>query len=271
MNNIQLNKRKSPTKKSRLALLLFLPLLLFTSVIPANAPDQPSILEGIDILFDAKPRMFPHSWYGKRIGAEAVSLPRKYRTEAMDIINKAIAKYPEDVLFVHLRKIYILQSLTFFDVPYGGTNTKNVVYLTYDNINPERTAPYVEGVFHHEFSSVLFRKFHKKFNEKKWLNINPIAFEYGEGGVEAIKQGEASMKFDYNLLAIGFLNKYSQSAFEEDFNVFAQNLFSGGEQFWFIVDTFENINKKVELIIEFYHKINSNFTEEYFRSLAYSQ
>ena len=271
MNIIRRNKRNNISQKSRLALLLFLPLLLFTSAIPSSPPDKPAILEGIDILFDTEPRMFPHLWYCKRIGAKAESLPKEDRTEAMDLLNKAIAKYPEEVLFVYLRKVYILKSLTFFNVPYGGTNAKNVIYITYDNIRPGRTSEYVEGVFHHEFSSVLFRKFQRKLDKQTWLNINPSGFEYGEGGVEAIKRGEASMEFDYNLLAIGFLNKYSQSAFEEDINVFSQNLFSGGEQFWFIVDTFENIKKKTELIIEFYHTINSDFTEEYFRSLAYSQ
>ncbi|MFH1160295.1 MAG: hypothetical protein V1733_05035 [bacterium] len=253
---------------SRLALLQFLVFLLFVSATPVNAPVSPGSLEGIDIVFDSEPRMFPNNWYCKRISAEAVSLPKAYRTQAMDILNSAIAKYPEEVLFVYLRKVYVLQSMTFFGVPYGGTNARDVIYLAYDDINPKRTADYVEGVFHHEFSSVLLRKFHKQFDKEGWLEVNPLEFRYGEGGVQAIKNGEASMEYDYNLHQVGFLNKYSQSAFEEDINVFAQNIFSGGEQFWYIVDSFATIRKKTELIIRFYHRIDPIFTEEYFRALA---
>ena len=214
--------------------------------------------------------MFPNNWYCKRIDAQAVSLPQEYRTDAMDILNNAIAKYPEDVLFVNLRRVYVMKSLTFFGVPYGGTNTRDVVYLTYDNSNPNRTAEYVEGVFHHEFSSVLLRKFVKHFDKRGWADINPPGFAYGRGGVDAIRHGEASLDYDYDLLELGFLNKYSQSAMEEDINVFAQHLFSGGEQFWYIVDTFERIREKVILIINFYYQIDPQFTEEYFRALAYS-
>jgi len=270
MSSIRQGNKSPHPWANRLTRFLFLPLLLLTTSLANEISEHPSILEGIDILFETEPRMFPASWYCKRIGAEAVSLPKEYRAEAMDIVNHAIAKYPEDVLFVYLRKVYVMKSLFFFGVPYGGTNTKDVIYLTYDNSNPERTADFMEGIFHHEFSSVLLRKFTKNLDKKAWETINPPDFTYGEGGVEAIKHGEASLDFDYSLLEIGFLNKYSQSALEEDINVFAQNLFNGGEQFWFIVDTFPKIREKATLTINFYHQINPQFTEEYFRTLAYS-
>lgn len=269
MSNIQQDSSKRNPVVNRLISFLFLPILLLTSSFSIEIPENTLILEGIDILFETEPRMFPAGWYCKRIAAEAVSLPREYRTEAMDILNKAIAKYPEDVLFVHLRKVYVLKSLAFFGIPYGGTSTRDVIYLTYDNSNPERTTDYVEGVFHHEFSSVLLRKFTKHIDKRDWAALNPTDFCYGQGGVEAIKKGEASLDFDYALLELGFLNKYSQSDFEEDFNVFAQNLFCGGAQFWIIVDSFGKIREKTRQAIDFYHRIDPQFTEEYFRTLAY--
>ncbi|MFC2102740.1 hypothetical protein ACFLS7_07070 [Bacteroidota bacterium] len=271
MSNIRQDNKKRLRLLNRRLLYLFLPLLLLTSSFIIEFPENSPILEGIDILFDTEPKMFPAGWYCSRIGAQAISLPKEYRTEAMDILNRAIAKYPEDVLFVYLRKVYVLKSLGFYGVPYGGTNTREVIYLTYDNSNPEKTAHDFEGVFHHEFSSVLMRKFSKHISKKEWESKNPIGFSYGKGGVEAIKKGEASMDYDYDLLELGFLNKYSQSAFEEDINVFSQNLFSGGEQFWFIVDTFIKIREKARLTIDFYHRINPQFTEEYFRALAYTE
>jgi hypothetical protein len=101
-----------------------------------------------------------------------------------------------------------------------------------------------------------------------WTCINPPDFQYGNGGVAAIQNGEASMDFDSRLFEGGFLNKYAQSAFEEDFNVFSQNLFCGSETFWGVVDSFPRIRKKATLIIGFYNQLDPRFTESYFRSLA---
>jgi len=253
---------------SRLVLLQLLA-FLFISATPVYDKLSPGSFEGIDIVFDTEPRMFPSNWYCKRIHAEAVSLPKTYRAQAMDILNRAIAKYPEEVLFAYLKKVYVMQSMNFFGVPYGGTNAREMVYLAYENSSPGFSAEYLEGVFHHEFSSVLLRKFQKEFDEEGWLKANPSGFRYGEGGVQAIKNGEASMEYDLDLHPSGFLNKYSLSAREEDFNVFAQNLFSGGLPFWNIVDTYPSIREKTSLMIRFYHRIDPVFTEEYFRALAY--
>lgn len=270
MNSIRQDNRKGNPGFRRIALILLLPLLL-TSAVLREIPEHPPVLEGIDIVFDTEPKMFPAGWYCKRVSAKAVSLPREYRTEAMDILNLAIAKYPEDVLFVYLRKVYVLQSLSFFGVPYGGTNAREIIYIMYDNSNPERTSQFVEDIFHHEFSSILYRKFKERFDKNAWYSANPAGFQYRGGSVEAIKKGEASMEFDYTLLPNGFLNEYSQSAVEEDINVYAQNLFSGGEKFWSIVDTFPKVREKVTLMIGFYHQIDPQFTEEYFRTLAYTR
>lgn len=271
MHNTRLVSRFVSTLFIRRKPLLLLFWLLFISAGQGTFPsDDFPTGQRIDIVFDTDPDMFPRTWYSKRVDAHAESLPVALRTKAKNILNDAIAKYPEDVLFNNLRKIYILKSLRFFGVPYGATNRKDVIYLTYDAFIPEATPVFVEGFFHHEFSSILFRKYAADFNPCDWICFNPPDFRYGEGGIDAIKRGEASLEFDYDLVVNGFLNKYAQSAMEEDINVFAQNLFSGGDEFWFIVDSFAPIRQKTSVIIAFYHRIDSRFTEEYFRSLALS-
>ena len=288
MNNTRSDKKlpkKLPVELTLMVMLLTLlltpsvsrsqPLLRIPGVTinPSNYPSDESpanipYLQGIDILFETTNDMFPRSWHSNRVDAHAESLPKGLRHKAKDILNQAIAKYPEDILFQNLEKVYILKSLQFFGVPYGATNRKGVIYLTYDEYIPEGTQTYVEGFFHHEFSSILYRKYKKLLDPCDWSCLNPSDFQYGEGGVVAILNGEASMKFNNDLFKQGFLNKYGQSAFEEDFNVFSQNLFSGGEEFWNAVDSFPRIRKKTTLLIGFYHQIDPRFTEDYFRSLS---
>jgi hypothetical protein len=209
--------------------------------------------------------MFPPNWYSRRINATAEPLEPGERQRMIDILERAFSKYPDHVLRDNLDRIYALKSLTFYDLPYGGTNAKNTVYLADNPASPAFTDNFIEGVFHHEFSSILMRSSLTSFNDKEWKKSNPSGFLYGKGGVNAILNGEASLTLDPSLFEQGFLNKYAQSALEEDINVFAQNLFTGGTSFWLIVDDHPRIRQKAELLIDFYHHLDPVFTEDYFR------
>jgi len=218
-----------------------------------------------EVLFSLTDKMFPRNWYSKKINATAEPLDRSERQRMIDILDRAFDKYPDNVLKNNLDRVYALKSLKFYDVPFGGTNARNTVYVTDNAPNPNFTDSFIEGVFHHEFSSVLLHSFPFYFNEQAWKNINPPDFSYGDGGVNAILSGEASLNFDPSLFENGFLSKYSESALEEDVNVFAQNLFTGGTNFWTIVDQNPRIRTKATMLISFYHRIEPTFTEDYFR------
>jgi len=224
---------------------------------------------GIAINFAVSDNMFPKYWYSGKINAKAVSLSIKEYKRVTVLLRKALAKYPDHVLQENLKRIYAINSLNFYGVPFGGTYSisRKTVYITDDSVLRENDL-FIESFFHHEFSSILLRKHPCYLKKKAWKFSNQHDFHYGKGGVEAIRNGNASMVFDSVLNQKGFLNKYSQSSLEEDMNVFSQNLFSGGEAFWTIVDRYNKIKAKTMLIIGFYHKIDPVFTEEYFRHLT---
>lgn len=169
-----------------------------------------------------------------------------------------------------LVKVCVFGSMKFYGLPYGGTNFLQTVYLSDDHLNPYFTDDYIEKVFHHELSSILYRKYSSHFDKTGWLAQNPPAFRYGSGGAQAIMKGTASMELDPELAEDGFLAEYSKASFEEDMNVFAQCLFTGGRDFWRLVDLNNRIAEKTRIIIRFYHSINTIFTESYFRSLQYN-
>jgi len=239
-------------------------LVLFTSSNPREVYIDNRTNTGIYL--NVQEKVFPKHWYDKNISATAEPLAVGERGRMIRIMNLAFAKYPDKVITENLTSVYLFKSMTFYGVPYGGTNFRNYIYLASDGSNPNFTDGFVEGVFHHEFSSILLRNYASRFDKAGWMRINPEGFRYGNGGADAILNGEASLAFDYLLNVQGFLTRYSQSSLEEDVNVYAQHLFDDSWEFWSIVEVNEKVREKTTLLINFYHTIHPEFTEDYFRN-----
>jgi hypothetical protein len=248
----------------------FLILLLFFYTLDHLSGQSDFIDErtGTEIHFTVSENIFPDYWNSWKINARAVELSPTEYSRVQKIITRALVKYPVHVVKENLKRIYVFNNLNFYSLPYGGTSSvsKKAVYIAEDTALHEQDL-YIETIFHHEFSSLLFKKFPYYLNEKEWNAINPPGFHYGKGGLEAIRSGNSSMSYDSILVERGFLNKYSQSSLEEDMNVIAQSLFCGGDNFREIMAKNEKIKAKVLLIIDFYQKLDPVFTEEYFRNL----
>jgi|APCry1669188910_1035180.scaffolds.fasta_scaffold00043_26 hypothetical protein len=224
---------------------------------------------GVKILFPENTGIFPHQWTGKKVSPSIQPLTPEESVRLEDLLSFAFSKYPASVLNARLNKVYVVKSMTFYGLPYGGTNYQHTVFLSDDTDNPWFSDEYIEQVFHHEFSSILLRDFPDYFDKTKWLSLNTPSFRYGKGGADAIQQGLASMALDPETIKQGFLSQYSTASVEEDINVVAQNLFAGNREFWRVYETSEAIRKKTMLLISFYHRINPVFTESYFRSFTY--
>jgi hypothetical protein len=224
---------------------------------------------GIRVFFATESDMFPRKWYSGKIRAKAVSLDSTQYNRIREILREAMKKYPDTILSGNLEKVYALNSLEFYGIPYGGTSStcKKTVFIT-DNSEFRENDGFIESIFHHEFSSLLFRIYRKNFSRREWDRNNPHGFSYGNGGREAIREGKSSMVLDSAMNREGFLNEYSRSSREEDFNVFAQNLFNGGKLFWEAVDKYPVIRQKANLVIAFYHRLDPVFTEGYFRGIS---
>lgn len=225
---------------------------------------------GVEVAFPSKTNIFPRQWSGKKVSPAICPLASGEISRIEDLLSQAFLKYPLEMLNAYLDRVYVVKSMIFYGLPYGGTNYQHTVYLSDDTENPWFTDEYIEQVFHHEFSSILLRDFSSYFNKAGWLSLNPSAFRYGRGGADAISKGLASMVLDPALIELGFLSQYSTASLEEDINVFAQYLFNGGREFWRAVELNDIIREKTRILISFYHKINPVFTEAYFRSFYYN-
>lgn len=227
-------------------------------------------IKGIRISFYYSVSIFPESWQTSPINARGEKIDPAEIQRCRSVIIKGLNKYPVNALQKDLKIIYFLKSMSFYDVGYGGTNSTDALYLTNSGESQGYSDLYLEQTFHHEYSSILYRNHSQFINETEWKNANSEGFSYNdpENGVGAIRNNESSQNLDSLLCKKGFLTQYSLSGLENDINTFAQNIFSPSPGFWQIVDHYPRIKKKVKLLIEFYNKIDSLFTEEYFRKLS---
>jgi len=246
---------------------LFLFLILIT-LIACNSNDHNIVSnQNIDICFETGPDMFPSHWYTEVIDPKTTPLPNEDKERLLKIINEAIKKYPEQMIRKELNEVYVLGSLSFYGVEFAGTYNACTLYISSGEISEGYTDFFLEQTFHHEFSSILFNNYDSLFDGSAWMELNPEDFRYRDnlGGAEAIKNGNDSQIFDTVLQKQGFLYEYSLSTLENDFNSIAENLFSPSTKFWDAFRNYPIIERKALLAIEFFNKIDSEFSIYYFQ------
>ena len=250
---------------------LFLPIIFSISVYHySQATPADTTIRSIYIGFTYNVSIFPESWISEPINASGEPLDKAEIKRSKKIIGKALNKYPSGVLKKELHSIYMLKSMNFYHVGYGGTNATDALYLCNDGSKKGYSDLYLEQTFHHEFSSILYRNHRSWLDDTAWMAANIPGFYYNdpENGVGAIRNNNSSQDLDTILCQKGFLTQYSQSSLENDINTFAQNFFSPSPGFWKLADRYPVIQKKMKLLVAFYHQLAPFFTEKYFRSLA---
>lgn len=243
--------------------------MIFFSLSAQKHPGD-TIINGIAIRFSSNTGIFPVEWQAAPINAAASPIVQNEIKRSKQIAAVSIRKYPYAFLQKNLTEVYFLSTITFYNVEYGGTNSSEQLYLTNSGIQKGYTNHYVEQMFHHELSSILYRNFHASLDKDAWLKANIAGFDYSdpENGVGAIRNNESSQELDTALCRKGFLTQYSLSGMENDINTFAQNLFLQSPGFWTLVDTYPRISQKAHLLMAFYQRLHPQFTEGYFRKIS---
>lgn len=208
----------------------------------------------------------PTSWTKSPINGYVVPLDKDQMNRTVQVIEEAVSKYPPYIVNKNLKNIYLVKEMGFYGVKFGGTRSSDSVYITSQKSYSDES---IEQLFHAEFSSILWKNYQSDFDSKKWAKLNPSGFTYTGTGVDALKinaNGNFANQEEKVLLRNGFLTEYAMSSLENDFNSFTKLMFLGDPTFWDKVDNYSQINKKFDLVIDFYASLDSTFTEEYFRS-----
>jgi len=243
----------------------------FVMILPlADLHSQDGIAAGPDgtkVFYQPEKRMFPCKWRKKRINPEVIRLDTAEIQRMQAILDRSLGKYPSKLLNKNLKAIYVLKSMFFYGLEYGGTYYKRKVYLSNNGIANGYSDAYLEGSFHHEFSSVLLNRHSRSFDKESWQASNPAEFVYGNGGREALSKNATGLSLDSALFRDGFLNEYSLASLEEDFNCFAEYIFRNDPGFWQAWEISEAIRRKTDIFKNFYNRLDPIFTIEYFKDL----
>ncbi|MDF1656109.1 MAG: hypothetical protein P1U58_00775 [Verrucomicrobiales bacterium] len=238
------------------------------------------------IRFPDDDSFLPASWVEEPIKAIIDPLDEKFEAASSDILKKALSKYPESLLKEFLDGIYVVGSLRFYDVGYGGTYMANAerIVLVY---RPSFDARGFEQRFHHEFSSILLKKNEEAFEQIRWKKGNAPGYVYRAPGVIEEQSGDRSeatrvlaaeqkktggsgsglLRLDADLMERGFLTQYNQVSIEQDLNETAAHLFTNPD-LWSYCRDFPKIDHKVDVLIDFYRSLDESFDRYYFRSIT---
>lgn len=226
---------------------------------------------GVAINFTDTPSLFPNYYTKSPILVKATFLdPVQDKNEIVKeqrLLREEIARYPSEFIKQNLKDIYVVKTLSYYDTAVGGFGWPEGkrLYL----MNDVYSETDFRDTFHHELAHVLLRNHSAQFALNRWQRLNPPAFHYGIGGLESIRKGTAgSGNPDPAYWEQGFACLYGMVDADEDFACLCAEVFSGDPRFWQAVDRYEILNKKVKMVVDFYHSLNEELTEPYFRALA---
>ena len=235
----------------------------------ATAPPPTSFVAPVPIVTELDSDMFPEFWLAPSINASATPVDEQHLDRGLAQIHKGMKKYPPDVLKANLERVYVVGELGFSGIFAGGTYSSDRVYQAVGSLHDGYTDQYIEGAFHHEFSSILLHNHGTHKMKMEWRSANPDGSSYGTDGTAAIINGEDSEAYDPKLAAVGFYSQYAMASYEEDFNTIACALLMGQNDLWDATKLFPPMKKKVDLMIQFYENLDPKFTRHFFESLRH--
>jgi hypothetical protein len=180
------------------------------------------------------------------------------------ILQKAFAKYPVEIIRKYLKGIYFAGEIDQGGFKCGGSYDpfRHIIYIVN---NGRQTDDDLISVFNHEFSSLLIRS--RSFFINPWTDQNPKDFKYLDDVYaswnamqKAVDISRDGNKQDYEK---GFMDTYGETDFENDFNEYAAMIFTYPEKFKKIMNQYPRVRAKFLIFIDFCHKIDPIFTEDY--------
>ena len=238
------------------------------------------------IYFPGDRAFLPKSWTEAPIDARIEPLREELHEKATGILRTALEKYPVKVRERFLEGIFVVGSLKFYDVAYGGTYMTNGrrIILVYRETFEARG---FEQRLHHEFSSLLLKQNENLFESKRWTAANEPSFTYRAAGIveeqtgdrsEATKvlaaeqkktggSGSSLLQLDPDLMKGGFLTPYNRVSIEQDLNETAAHLFTNPD-LWELCRLYPRLDQKVDVLIDFYRHLDDSMDRLYFRKMT---
>jgi hypothetical protein len=189
-------------------------------------------------------------------------IDRRVLARYPQILEQALSKYPIHVVKEYLNAVYFAGMMKSDDINFAGTYDpfRRIIYL----IDDGNWTSELMGTFHHEFSSLFLSRHGMLLNP--WLEYHPEGFKYRSKLYEDEKDiyaGTSTCHETASDYENGFMNTYSHTNFENDFNEYAKMIFTHPEKFKQIMDKHPRVRGKFLVFLDFYEMIDPIFTEEY--------
>jgi hypothetical protein len=199
---------------------------------------------------------------GPAKGSKIEPIRHRVLVHYVDILQKALEKYPVQVIKNHLNVIQFAGEIDDHGFMAGGTYDpfRRILYIANNGSQKDNRSIYV---FHHEFSSLLLTS--HSFYMNPWTDNNQKEFEYlYDTTKNALKTYNSTSlvgtEVDYEK---GFIDTYGQTNFENDFNEYSAMIFTYPQKFKEIMDQYPRVRGKFLVWLEYYQNIDPIFTEEY--------
>ncbi len=192
---------------------------------------------------------FPDYWHKPPLLVHSLPLEPTMAYLTVPLVREFLMRYPSHIIRSNLSDIYLMERFELYGKWYGGTYQSSSIYGAVG-----QCPHHIMNTLHHEFSSILIRNY--DFPEGKWNAINDPNWEYVGTGIEMLGLPGLNRQTE-EMLAQGFLTRYSQSSHENDINVMIEWVTGRPDDLKKIAARHEKIRKKYDLLERFYSAVLS--------------
>lgn len=231
--------------------VVLLVVLLFNFVF-ANSPvtkDSIKTVYGIDILQAQTENELPAVMFQQYSSVKLRPSSEEKLEESLILLPGILDKYPKTVLDETLRRIWFYDDLLVDGVDFAGTYGENEVFISISDLQS------IGLTIHHEISTLLLMKY--PFDITGWVNSSSEKVPYQLSFESSTK--DYSLLGNEELFTEGYLSQYSTKDPENDFNMYAETIFSNPEVMEKLVNTYPKIKERYEHVKKFYLSIDSEF------------
>jgi len=170
--------------------------------------------------------------------------------KATPAIKKFFSSYNKSFLN-SLESLMLFKNINYLKSGVAGLHHDKTIWLCLENVPQERANRLYLKVLHHEFSSGVYDQI-SYYKKLIWKKIN-YAYKYTVAFLKkCLNDPNFSNATSDKLLSEGFLINYSLTDDENDFNVYAEMLFTDPEKLKNLKMSHQLIKVKLEKVKEFY-------------------
>jgi hypothetical protein len=201
----------------------------------------------------------------KRIGPSVIMPDRPVtikdlgpqRLGPLKAIEAALSSYPSGFTARFITTLALAGDVIFWkDTPVGGFFFSKGICL--NTGNPADAGEITTRLFHHELSSLV--RLGAPFDDARWMSFTPPGFKYlDEAAYRNLLKNHPHEVGNAVLNAEGFVRPYGESDLDNDWNTYAEEVFSNGAAFASLIRPYPRMRSKTAMLIDIYSHIDPAF------------